>query len=975
LAEKLRVHNLAKELGVKSKDIIAKCQAEGLDIKNHMSTLSAGLAATIREWFSEGSHTTTVEVAERVDLEKVRAKRRVRKTTTKKPKTTKAAKQPKTKAEPEPAAAPAAETAEPAEKVAAPPEEPAAPAAKVEQAEPAEQAQAEQVPATAEAKTAAVAEAPAPEPQVAEQAEAPPAAEGPEAAERAVVAEAPAEPEEAPAEEPSQAPAQVAEAPAEAPPEPAKPAAPPEPPKPEKIVPAGPQNIPAPARVQGPQIVRIEAPEPLPPPRPRGPSRPGARRGEGVLPPPGLPPVAPGKRGRGKPGDVHEEAGERPARRGKHRVHPRRSSRVYEVGEHLREWRDRDLIERRERLDAAAGRGGPPRRALEGRAPVRPTVPAKKTKVRVSEPIVVKEFCAAIGEPFNRVFPKLVEHGTMVRINDTISSDVAELVALEFGVELEVVKARSALDRLKEQFAQRKRDKLVPRPPVVTFLGHVDHGKTSLLDAIRQTRVAEGEYGGITQHIGAYRLDRDGLSVTFLDTPGHEAFTAMRARGAQMTDVVVLVVAADDGVMPQTVEAINHAKAADVTIVVALNKIDLPNVDVSRVYGQLAEHGLVPQQWGGDTDVIHTSAVTGEGVDELVEHLATLSEVLELRADPTGPACGTVIEAEMREGVGVVARLLVQDGTLHNGDVLVCGPGFGRVRAMRDDRGRLIDKAGPGTPVEVAGLDELPDAGDQFYDVGDLRWAKQIAEEVRRERREATLVQMRRPRTLEDLMGQREAGTVPELNVILRADVQGSVEVLKSTLGELPTEEVKLNILHAGVGAITESDVLLAEASDAIIVGFHVVPDSGARRLAEEKGVQIRLYRVIYELTDDIRKALEGMLAPVQREETRGRAEVRETFNVSHVGVVAGCYVTEGLIARSHYVRVIRDGRIILPSEDDVAKGHHRQIASLRRFKDDVREVRAGLECGIKVADFDDVKVGDVIEAYELVEEARRLES
>ena len=544
------------------------------------------------------------------------------------------------------------------------------------------------------------------------------------------------------------------------------------------------------------------------------------------------------------------------------------------------------------------------------------------------------------------------------------------MVAMEFGVELEVAAARNALESLREEFEQRTREHLEHRPPVVTFLGHVDHGKTSLLDRIRKTEVAEGEEGGITQHVGAYQVATDGLSVTFLDTPGHAAFTAMRARGANLTDVVVLVVAADDGVMPQTVEAINHARAANVPIVVALNKIDLPSSDVNRVYGQLAENDLTPTEWGGQTDVIKTSAATGEGIDSLIEHLAALSELLELKADAAVPASGTVIEAQMRDGVGPTARVLVQEGTLEVGDVVVCGPAAGRVRSMMDHRGKAITAAVPGTPVEIAGLDEVPDAGEQLYQIDDLARAKQIAEEVRQERRAASLASSAAaPTDLASMLAARAAGEVPHLTCIVRADVRGSVDVIKKTLGELPSDEVKLTILHAAVGGITESDVLLAEASDAIVIGFHVVAEPAAERLAEERGVDIRLYRVIYEMTDEIRQALEGMLQPERQFESRSRLEVREVFNISRVGTIAGCYVTTGTIRRDHHVRVLRDNVVVYPREE----GKDGQLDSLKRFKDDAREVRAGLECGVKIANFDDVHLGDVIESYEIVEVARKL--
>ncbi len=576
-------------------------------------------------------------------------------------------------------------------------------------------------------------------------------------------------------------------------------------------------------------------------------------------------------------------------------------------------------------------------------------------------PIAMKDFCAAVGTPFTVVSRKLTEHtGQLWTINQSLNGEMVELLALELGLAVTLQRARTGYERLQDEFTEREHGHLQPRPPVVAMLGHVDHGKTSLLDAIRKARVAEGEAGGITQHIGAYRIDRGDWHVTFVDTPGHQAFTAMRARGADLTDVVVLVVAADDGVMPQTIEAMNHARAAGVPIVVALNKMDLPGVDLNRLYAQLAEHDLTPTEWGGTTDVIKTSAVTGQGIDDLIAHLSTLSELLELKADSSVPARATVIEAQMREGQGVVAQVLVREGTLRPGQFTVCGPGAGRVRSLLNDLGQSVKEALPGTPVEVTGLDAMPVAGDMLYQVESLSRAKDIAQEVKQQRRTDALqsASAPKPRTLEALVRGVESEVV-ELPLIIRADVQGSVEVLRSAIESLPTDKGRTQLLQVAVGTITEADVHLAKASGALIMGFHVVAEERARQLAEQLGVEIRLYRVIYEMLDDLRKALSGLLEPEMHEEQRGVAEVRQVFHVTRVGTIAGCYVTDGVVQRNHKVRLVRDGRIIVEKAS---------IDSLKRFKDDAKEVRAGMECGVKLESFDDVKPGDILQSFELIE-------
>jgi len=589
-----------------------------------------------------------------------------------------------------------------------------------------------------------------------------------------------------------------------------------------------------------------------------------------------------------------------------------------------------------------------------------------KTNATVHEPVHLKEFCAETGLNFMQLFKVLKsEHDIVANINMAIPTETAELLALHFGIELEVIPARTKLDELQETFANRERKTLKPRPPVVTILGHVDHGKTSLLDAIRKTHVASGEDGGITQHISSYHITTSRGPVTFVDTPGHEAFTAMRARGAQITDVVVLVIAADDGVMPQTIEAIRHAQAAEVPIVVALNKIDLGDQNVMKIYGQLTEHGLTPSgDWGGEIDVIRTSATTKEGVTELVEHLADLSSVLELKADATVPATGTTIEAETKPGVGSVVRLLVQEGTLKVGDFVVCGNAFGKVRALLGDRGQRIKKAGPSIPVEVWGLDDVPASGDKLYVVDSMQQAKDIATETKQSRLEAARLQSRKVRSLEEMFKRKDAEDVPELNVIIKADVDGSLAALKQSLMEIPSDEVRLTIRHAAVGPVNDSDVLLASTSNGIVVAYRVEVPVGTRRLGEQHGVDIRNYRVIYDCCDDIRQALSGLLSPEERVEARATLEVRQVFRVSKAGMVAGSYVTDGVVNRNHFAKVMRNGAVIREGC---------KFASLKHFKDDVKEVRAGMECGLRLEGFDDVHVGDVIETYEIIEIARSL--
>ncbi len=596
------------------------------------------------------------------------------------------------------------------------------------------------------------------------------------------------------------------------------------------------------------------------------------------------------------------------------------------------------------------------------------TVP-RKSAIVLELPCSVRSFSEAVGVPVNVVLGKLLALGVMANINASLDQDLAELLAAELGISLQIRAEVDPEEKLRELY-DRPDDpaQLVPRAPVVTFLGHVDHGKTSLLDRILGTDVASRERGGITQHIRAYRIFKDGRPITFVDTPGHEAFTAMRARGAQVTDIAVLVVACDDGVMPQTEEAIAHIRAAGVPMVVALNKIDLPGVKPERVLQQLAGLGVLPSEWGGDVEVVKTSALTGEGIDELLEVLLTVAELHELKANPNRPAVGVCLEASVQAGRGVVAKFLVKKGTLRVGDVVLCGAAHGRIKAMYDtlDSSKRYEEAGPATPVDVIGLDLPPDAGERFYVLEDISEARQIAEERAKRDRTRELAGMRTHLSLEELsarLAQKEQ--VEVLHLIIRADVRGSLEAIQKEMAKLQHPEVKIEVLQASVGAITEADVELAHASDAIIIGFNVAPTDRALALAEHYGVQIRRYDIIYELTQDLKAALEGLLKPEIREVELGRAHVLKIFRISRVGTVAGCRVVQGLITRDARMRVIRDGRVI----GDYA------IQSLRREKDDVREVREGFECGIKLAGFDDVKEGDILEAYRLEEVQRRLES
>ncbi|MDD7169307.1 MAG: translation initiation factor IF-2 [Clostridium sp.] len=595
---------------------------------------------------------------------------------------------------------------------------------------------------------------------------------------------------------------------------------------------------------------------------------------------------------------------------------------------------------------------------------------AKQTQYRKPEPVViekavittetitVRDFSEKIGKPAAEILKKLFMMGIVANINQDIDFETCELVAMEYDIELEHQVAKTYEETMQENAEEVDAEEdLVPRPPVVTIMGHVDHGKTSLLDAIRKTHVTEGEAGGITQHIGAYTVECNGRMITFIDTPGHEAFTSMRARGAQVTDVVILVVAADDGIMPQTVEAINHSKAAGVPIIVAVNKIDKPESNPERVKQQLTEHGLVCEDWGGDTICVPVSAKKQQNLDELLEMVLLQADVLDLKANPNKAAKGTIIEAQLDKGRGPVATVLVQNGTLKIGDPIVAGIAYGRVRAMMNDKGENVKTAGPSCPVEVLGFNEVPSAGD-IMNVAEV--SKKVAEE-RRNRIKAEQLKNLSKVSLEDLFSHIAEGEVKTLNIVVKADVHGSVEAVKQALEKLSNEEVCVKCIHGGVGAITESDVMFASASNAIVIGFNVRPDSGARNLAEQEKVDVRTYRIIYQAIEDVENAMKGMFKPVFKEVHLGTISVRNTFKVSSVGTIAGAYVQDGKVQRNAQVRVVRDGVVI----------HEGQIASLRRFKDDVREVAAGYECGIGIENFNDIHEGDVIEAYTM-EEVKR---
>ncbi|MFM9996405.1 MAG: translation initiation factor IF-2 [Phycisphaerales bacterium] len=973
----IRIHDIAKELGIDNKAILAKCKAEGIpesQVKNHMSTVSAGLAATIREWFSSAGPSSAVETSDRVDLDKVRLK----------PKRARSGKSgddadPPGPVEPvsetgtavaEPPSRPARRPAAPADDAPAddprrePPAEPATPRLTDEPIEPIEpkaRAAASHAPAPppAIARPAAVIAPPPPPPP-------PPAVIQP--APQQPVATAAVEPPKATVRPPPPAPVTVTPAPMNVPL------------RPKVVQPAGPKlQVQTPVKLSGPKVVRVEAPEVLPTPRAR---RPAAGDGPAI-------PLSRGPRGgtgvTGAGAGAGEDDHGRSPRRGAGNtrrapvapnVPDRRKGRSgpdsFGTGAGI--YSEQDLIEREARLLRAGGFLKQRRQQLKKQD--QPTgeraSSAAETggRVAIAGPFTIKDLSAATGVKAAEIVKKLFLQGIHATINSGIDPAKAQEIMIEYDIELEVVAAKSAEEAVSAEFGERQAVDLRPRGPVVTILGHVDHGKTSLLDKIRNANVAAGEAGGITQKTSAFRvpvrIGQDEKFVVFFDTPGHQAFTSMRSRGAQITDIVVLVVSAPEGVMPQTIESINHAKAAKVPIVVALNKVDRADATdavIQKTLRQLADAGLNPVEWGGDTEIVKTSATTGAGIPELLETLDYQSQLLDLKADFGGEARGTVIEARVVEGRGTVANLLVQQGSLKVGDFVVVGRGFGRVRDITDDRGQKVKEAVPPMPVQISGIDEIPDAGDRFYVVDSLRKAQESAEQRRARERETQLAQPKV--TLDSLFTQMADKSVKEILVVLKADLQGTVDVLKSEIEKVGTSEVKVRVLHGAAGGISESDVLLADASRAIVIGFNVIASAKARQFAEIKGIEIRTYDVIYDVTDDIRKAAEGLLAPEIRQEALGHAEVRAVFKITKVGSVAGCYVTDGIVQRDALIRVTRAGIVV---EKD------RRLEQLKRLKDDAKDVRAGMECGMKIVGYDDIKEGDVLECYRIVETRRTLD-
>lgn len=945
---KRRLSEIAKELKVPPKVIIDKCIAEGVPaetVKGHASVISAGLEASIREWFAEGAPSgTAIETTEHVDVAKVRvapktAKSRGKKTDSGDAQAATAVAEP-----------PATET--PARKLPPRTTKPSAPS---QPDEPQGDASSTQ-PIVPPPERATPAKPPTQPHHSPHTPAVPPDNGGASLRPAAATPAAPAKPHPKPSTSPVRPPAKGPEVNV--------------PRRPTVVAPAGPQlGQKQQVKLAGPKVVRIEAPEQIDVRAPRRVGPPGVsgppRGGRGVIP--------------GTPGP---DEGDRSARRNKRRgpepgtATPKRRTQTPDedvpVGTGFSE---ADLAEREERLARASGLLKQRRREQKARQESAAatgrggTASQASGRVTIAAPFTIKDLSAASGVKVSDIVKKLFMQGIMATANSGIDPARAQEIMIDFDLELEVTQAQTAEEVVSSKFEKREATDLRPRAPVVTIMGHVDHGKTSLLDAIRHTNVAAGEAGGITQKTSAFRVEVEVSGnrkpIVFFDTPGHEAFTEMRSRGATITDVVVLVVGAPEGVMPQTVESINHAKAAKVPIVVALNKIDSPQAtegQIQKIYGQLAEQGLNPVPWGGQTEVVKTSATKKIGIQDLLVTLDLQAQMLDLKADFAGAARGRVVESTLDEGRGAIATVLVQDGELKVGDHIVAGRAFGRVRDMTDDQGRRIKSAGPATPVQISGIDEVPDAGDPFFITDSLRKAEEAATQRRERDRAAALHQPKV--TLDSLFSQMKDANVKEILIVLKADVQGSVDVIQAQIEKLSTDEVKVRVLHAAVGGINESDVLLAEASKAVIVGFNVIPSGKARTTADTKGVELRTYQVIYEIVEDVKKAASGMLEPEIRQEILGHAEVRKVFKVTKVGTIAGCYITDGTVQRDALIRVTRNGVVV---END------RVLEQLKRFKDDAKDVRAGMECGMKIVGYDDIKEGDILECYKKVEVKRTL--
>jgi translation initiation factor IF-2 len=964
-----RIHDIAKELGISSKVIIDKCVAEGVPaeaVKNHMAVVKAGLEASIREWFSSGGVATAIESTEHVDAESLKPKPARRKA-----RPVEAPPDEPLATEPAPASggesAPTVEVKDvpPAPRPApidepvahTPAPAPAAPLDRAPEALPAAPAQPTKV---APPAPTARPDSPAPKPVAIT-----PPVITPAAAAAPTAPHTPGQPPaHGPSHGPSHAPANRPHPPAGPPPRTVvKPAPMNVPTRPQVIKPVG-QQLTEKAKITlaGPRVIRVEAPEQIDVRAPRrpGPGGAGPSGGRGVV-------------GGGGAG-TDDRRVSRNKRRGPADNNPIPARRRATAAEDMpvgTGFSEADLAEREARLARAGGYLKQRRREAKAREAQAGVGGAQSAsgKVPITAPFTIKELAAATGIKSSDIIKKLFMQGVMATANSGIDVERAQEIMFDFDVELDVRTARTAEEVVSDVFTARKKLDERARAPIVTIMGHVDHGKTSLLDKIRNANVAAGEAGGITQKTSAFRTEievgGEKKHVVFLDTPGHQAFTEMRSRGATMTDVVVLVVGAPEGVMPQTIESINHAKAAKVPIVVAINKIDSPQAteaQVQKVMRQLAEQELNPVEWGGSTEIVKTSATKGTGVKELLETLDLQAQVLELKADFAGPARGRVVEASLDEGRGATATVMVQDGELKVGDFIVAGRAFGRVRDITDDQGNRIKSAGPSTPVQVSGIDEVPGAGDPFFVAETLKKAQEAAEQRRQRDRMAALHQPKV--TLDSLFSQMKDANVKEILIVLKADLQGSVDVIKNEVERLSTGEVKVRVLHAAVGGITESDILLADASKAVVVGFNVIPTGKATGLAEAKGVEIRTYQVIYDITEDVKKAASGMLEPEIRQEILGHAEVRKVFKVTKVGTIAGCYITDGLVQRDALIRVTRNGIVI---EQD------RVLEQLKRHKDDAKDVRSGMECGMKIVGYDDIKEGDVLECYKKVEVKRTL--